>query len=852
MNTKLFIRRTITALCLIMLHSCGNRSVSPLAPTSTTAISPSIVFTADRTSLKAGECTTLRWAVTGGFGVTLDGQPVDKVGQMEVCPAETQVYLLAVDVGTHIETRQVEISVGVAGPAPGPGPTEPAVPAYQAESWVSMGGPPGDLGYDIRYNFSDHNIWYVTDSGGGFFISTDRGLTWTASNEGILGADTTLRRNVFSATVDPHNPQTIWIGTQIVGHIYNSTDGGKTWVQKDNGISPYTGQHFRGFTVDPRTSDIVYAQAEVDCYVFEPGCTELIQGGRVYRTTDGGENWEIIWEGDALARYLWIDPTNPDVLYVSTGIFDRDPLNTPTDGRDPLQNSGVGVLKSTDGGRTWTELGKANGLTILHVGSLYMHPNDPQTLLAGAGHAGMVRDPDTNQDVMYGGVFLTTDGGQNWTQVVKNDLIGAVEFCEQNPSIAYAAGWLAAYRSEDGGHTWQKFGDETRRTWGPPGLWPGVPIDMQTDPEDCSRVFINNYVGGNFISTDGAETWSLASTGYSGAKLTDLWVDPQDSAHLYAAARMAPFVSRDGGVNWMGLSDSMLKTNLFTLVGDPSNPDHLLGTQQHPGQPATHFTSTDGGLTWVVSEQVFRVPEGLAEGGNNPATWYEMGFYEYAFAPSDPSIVYAATRNNPFPGWDCAIMAHHGLGIYRSDDGGKTWQPANDANTASDGFGALVVHPTDPQTVYAGSNCGKGIFKTTDGGRTWTAVNNGLPVPLLQIKTMAMDQDAPDTIFVGGFGGVFRTIDGGQSWVQLTAGLDAVGEITGIVLDPTNGQNIYVADSFQGVFFSSDGGNTFQPLRQGLDPTKGTLPVMSLAISGDGSVLYAGTANLGVWRLGTP
>lgn len=223
----------------------------------------------------------------------------------------------------------------------------------------SSGRPPGDLGYDIRYNFADPQTWYVTDGSGGFFVSNDRGLTWHASNNGIASLEGTIIRPVFSATVDPHNPQTIWIGTQIVGHIYKSTDGGQTWVSMDNGVTPNAGLHFRGFTVDPRSSDIVYAQAEVDCYVLRQDCLSVAlgtQGGRVYRTVDGGKNWQVIWEGEALARYLWINPVDPQVMYVSTGIWDRNSLNLSREGEQAVRNSGLGILKTTDGGKTWTIL----------------------------------------------------------------------------------------------------------------------------------------------------------------------------------------------------------------------------------------------------------------------------------------------------------------------------------------------------------------------------------------------------------------------------------------------------------------------------------------------------------------
>ena len=119
---------------------------------------------------------------------------------------------------------------------------------------MRAGGPPGGLGYDIRYNFADPNIWYVTDNFAGVHISTDNGYTWQPSNTSIppqLGP-TGDWRPIFSLTVDPLNPQIVWAGTDITGHIYKSTDGGQTWQQKDSGIvNEWDELTFRGFTIDP-------------------------------------------------------------------------------------------------------------------------------------------------------------------------------------------------------------------------------------------------------------------------------------------------------------------------------------------------------------------------------------------------------------------------------------------------------------------------------------------------------------------------------------------------------------------------------------------------------------------------
>jgi len=326
--------------------------------------------------------------------------------------------------------------------------------AYLAPTWERMGGPPGGLGYDIRVNFDDPNIWYVTDAHSGFHISTDRGLTWAQSNAGIETRFGTIDVPVFSATVDPHDPNTIWVGTQLSGHIYKSTDGGGHWTAMEEGIQPRAGLSFRGFTVDPRSSDIVYAAAEVESFLYvEAGRDDVHpdgKGGRVYRTSDGGESWTLIWEGDALARYVWIDPNDPDTLYISTGFFDRYPLNLPED-YGASDAGGFGVYKSTDGGSTWSLSGEANGLGNSYVSTLYMKPDDPQTLLAGTGSwiVGLVDLPD-GDTIQPGGLFITQDGAKTWSQLVEYEAFVAVEYCEQDPNIAYAVSANAVYRSEDG------------------------------------------------------------------------------------------------------------------------------------------------------------------------------------------------------------------------------------------------------------------------------------------------------------------------------------------------------------------------------------------------------------------
>jgi len=705
--------------------------------------------------------------------------------------------------------------------------------------WVRTGGPPGGLGYDIRYSFADPNIWYVTDNNAGVHISTDNGYTWQPSNTGIppqAGA-TGDAIPIFSLTVDPHNPQIIWAGTNPTGHIYKSTDGGHTWAQKDNGVTiDYAGGlTFRGFTVDPHSSDIVYAMGETSDPIIGFAVWGAGTGGVVYKTTDGGEHWQEIWDGgmpSSLARYLWVDPRDSNVLYVSTGIFDRGAVGEGDPNTDPDPFGGVGILKSTDGGQTWRFLNEANGLNNLYVGSLYMHPDNPDILLAATGHlvpALVMERMLGEHELSTAGVYRTTDGGEHWTQVLAppiervGETFTSVELCPSDPNIAYAGSAHAIYRSEDAGQTWALVsGGE--QPWGPPGIMAGWPIDMQCDPRDTNRVFANNYNGGNFLSEDGGRTWQNASQGYTGAQIRSVAVDPTNPARVYAAGRSGLWRSDDGGITWNGLGAGL---EWMTIAVDPAQPDHVLAGF------GSIVETQDSGTHWDNRGNVESVLGNASAGG----------VLRVAFAPSDPSVVYGGI------GFDFCVQGHEAPActnasgsIIISSDGGTTWKRIEDRVVGGATILDLAVDPTNAQIVYAAASSGP--FKTTDGGTSWTPLG-GLPNNAL-VRAVAVSPADSQHVLVGIEAvGVYVSADGGQTWQPGIAGLEANGSLHDIVFDPTDPQVVYASDFRSGVYRSTDGGLTWLRVNQGLH----NRAVMGLSISTDGQHLYVAVDGDGVYRL---
>jgi len=693
--------------------------------------------------------------------------------------------------------------------------------------WVRTGGPLGGLGYDIRMRSDNSDVLYVTDARSGVSVSRDGGRTWHSANEGIntRTGPSGDAVPVFSLTIDPHSPDTIWCGTQNRRGIWKSTDGGKTWVEKLLGVVETEGISFRGFTVDPRDSRIVYAAAEISSFAWTPDHQDRtgqyfdLTKGVVYKTTDGGEHWSEFWRGDNLARYVWIDPQNPDTVYISTGIFDREAAN----------GTGIGIVKTTDGGRTWRVLGTRNGLGNLYVGSLFMHPQDAATLLAGTGN---------NVFRIGSGVYLSTNGGETWSQVLDTQQcpVGSVEFASGNPRIAYAGTASAIYRSEDGGFSWHQMTQGSM--YGPPGVRAGVPIDFQVDPRNPDRIFANNYGGGNFLSEDGGQTWIVASQGYTGAQLNDVAVDPRDSRHVYVVGRSGPFQTRDGGATWQGLNyDPADFAEWYSVALCPRNPDDVLLSDEHTG---TLLRSRDAGLHWAAA---FRHPAlARLDGGTQQG---QQGFKALSFATSNPDVIYAAMCNdcNFYPPSAEKLRSY---GVWKSTDGGTTWREASDTNIADQNVTALAVDSGQDEVVYAGTK-NAGIFKSLNGGSTWELMSDGLRV--LDIRALAIDPRSPQTLYVGAEnGGIYKSADGSASWAAASSGMDPEAAIRDIVIDPTNPQVLYAADLRTGVYRSPDGAKTWVKINEGLR----TRAVKALAISADGKILYAATEGEGVFRLDLP
>jgi photosystem II stability/assembly factor-like uncharacterized protein len=694
-------------------------------------------------------------------------------------------------------------------------------------TWVRTGGPMGGLGYDVRFGATTQEM-YVTDNYSGVFKSSNNGQTWYPSNRGITGRfwPSGDAIPVFTLNVDPNNTSIIWAGLKDVRGAFKSTDSGMTWVDKtpDNTALPEANFVFRGFTVMPGNSNIVFASGEIPNNPPDNGKYFDRVTGRVLRSDDGGDHWTPIWLGDSLTRYVIVRPDNHNIIYVSTGIFDREAKNSDCK-LDPPVRGGVGILRGVynGSGYDWTVLNQANGLTDLYVGSLVMHPTNPDILLAGAGNNACSYNSD---NTMTGGVFITNDGGNTWHHTLTNDIITSVEFSPSNPQIAYAGGRDHFYISQDGGWYWELVAGFSF-PWGPPGIVAGFPIDFLVDPTDPNMVFANDYGGGNVVSRDGGQTWSLASQGYTGAILFDVEINPNRSGTVYTAGKSGLFRTTSGGSAWEGMTyepADLIET--YSVALKPDNPQIVLSAHDNGG---SMFRSVNGGYTWS---------EVLHLGA--PYTKPRQGFKRIVFAPSNPNIVYAgACVYTVDLNSDPSATSY---GIYKSTDGGITWQPANDTQTSDTCVNNLAIDPVNPEIAYA-ATAAESLYQTTDGGEHWTQIS-GLPN---DIRAVALSPKDPNVIYVGTQGsGVYVSVNGGANWSPLVEGMEPNDRIWAIIFDPANPDTVYAGSFLTGVYQWLPDENRWTHINLGLR----TRAVTDLAISNDGTVLYAATYGEGIFRLG--
>lgn len=335
------------------------------------------------------------------------------------------------------------------------------------------------------------------------------------------------------------------------------------------------------------------------------------------------------------------------------------------------------------------------------------------------------------------GVNRTEDGALNWTardDGLENRHVRALAWHPVDPNIVYAGTYGGIFKSNDGGDTWNPVNSGFTADW---------VLDIAIAPSAPDTVYAATNTG-IFKSVNGGGSWAAMNNGLTYFYVTSLTIHPANADTVLAGtARHGVFRSDNGGANWSptnnGLEGDEETFWVYDLVLDPENPETVFMAS---GGGNGVSRSVDGGANWEA------VNVGL-----NETVVFSLAVHR---APGDAeAVVYAGTRN----------------GVFRSVDSGATWAFASgngdtflgyqgyNRNTGTIGpIRALLIHPDDAETVYAGHSY-MGVFKSSDGGANWSQEVNGLPnrghtIANLHnmVYALAMHPADPETLLLGSMG----------------------------------------------------------------------------------------------------
>jgi photosystem II stability/assembly factor-like uncharacterized protein len=596
-----------------------------------------------------------------------------------------------------------------------------------ARQWSVLGPDGGDV-RSLAYDPQNPDRVFLGTSTGVIFVSDDGGHNWSRFAKLGAGDDYVLDHMAF----DPQNSKNIFVSAwsvqdQSAGDIFRTRNGGKDW----EALPGMHGKSVRAMAVSASDNKVIVAGA--------------LDG--VYRSNDGGNNWQRISSNDGVVKNIEsiaVDPKDPNVVYAGTWHL---------------------AWKTSDGGANWQHINKGM-IDDSDVFSIIVSSANPSEVFASA----------------CSGIYKSVSGGDQFekikgipftarrTRVLKQD--------PSNPAIVYAGTTEGLWKSVDEGKNWKRVGS------------PEVVVnDVLVDPRNSQRVLLATDRSGVLASNDSATTFTASNHGYSHRYVSAILADTKEPNTLYIGLVNdrefgGVFFTRDGGQNWLQKSSGLDGRDVFTLK-QSHNGTLVAGTNKGL------FELVSGSSSWhpinnVVLEKSISRTVTLKSGKKKTVTSIASTHTLLEGRVSDTDL--GSSR------WFAATSA----GLFTSKDQGKVW--VGGPVTGEKDF--VSVQAQDGLVVAATRST---VLVSEDEGKIWQPAR--LASYPINIRSVTV---APDgQIFVATREGAFHSADSGKSWNHVVAGLPDK-DITSVAYDGSHKRLLATSGQTGVVFESADGGNTWQ------------------------------------------
>ncbi|CAI8172932.1 MAG: Uncharacterised protein [SAR116 cluster bacterium] len=674
----------------------------------------------------------------------------------------------------------------------------------------------------------DPLTYYMGNTGGGVWKTTDAGAHWNNISDGFFNTAT-----VGAIAVSESQPNVVYVGmgehaprgvmTTYGDGVYKSTDGGNTWVH----LGLEKTQHISRIQIHPSNPDIVYvaAQGALHGPTSERG---------VYKSTDGGKSWtqQLFVNELTGASEISMDMNNPEVLYAAMWEHIRYPWQVVSGG------AGSGLYKTSDGGAHWKKI---------HEG--LPEEKGKMAIAVSRANSNLVMaliESDSNKDLS--GLFVSKNAGESWDKVSGDNRLTQrawyyIElFLDPNNEDTVYVMSAMSYKSIDGGSSWTELGGAH-----------GDYHDLWINPLNSKNMVLADD-GGAAISFDGGAHWSSQDI-MPTAQFYRVAVDNAFPYHIYGgqqdntSVKIQSMALGSGGIGAENWEASAGGESAF-LAFDPNHPQKVMGgsylgtieildthakaaTQvmiepiQYLGRPASdmkyrfnwnapivwagtapgHFyhgaqyvlKTENFGQSWsVISPDLSRNQKEKQGNGGGPYTNEAVGAENYgtlsyiAVSPHNNAVIYTASDD--------------GL-VHLSKDGGSSWENITPKGLPESLVNAIEVSPHQPSRVYVAVNRYKfndhtpEFYVSDNYGQKWRKITKGIPYGSFA-RVLREDPVREHLLYAGTEKGVFISFDGGENWETFQSNLPNVAITDLVVKDQdlvvaTMGRSFWILDGLE-------------------------------------------------------